>query len=43
MWLRASGACPCCRFKLPTEDEQRLLEEQEAAAQAGAGVTAIDA
>ncbi|TVT99607.1 hypothetical protein EJB05_55037, partial [Eragrostis curvula] len=30
-WLRASGVCPCCRFKLPTEEEQRLLDEQEAA------------
>ncbi|TVT99605.1 hypothetical protein EJB05_55035, partial [Eragrostis curvula] len=30
-WLRASGVCPCCRFKLPTEDEQQLLDEQEAA------------
>ncbi|OEL29324.1 hypothetical protein BAE44_0009657 [Dichanthelium oligosanthes] len=30
-WLKVNGTCPCCRFKLPTDEEQRLLDEQEAA------------
>ncbi|KAL6641918.1 hypothetical protein ACP70R_020099 [Stipagrostis hirtigluma subsp. patula] len=39
-WLSSCGACPCCRFRLPSEEQQRLLDEQEAAVQAGAGVAA---
>ncbi|GJN28344.1 hypothetical protein PR202_gb16454 [Eleusine coracana subsp. coracana] len=31
-WLRASCVCPCCRFKLPSEEEQRILDEREAEA-----------
>ncbi|GJN07029.1 hypothetical protein PR202_ga24818 [Eleusine coracana subsp. coracana] len=27
-WLRASGMCPCCRFKLPSEDEQHIYMMQ---------------
>jgi hypothetical protein len=34
-WLRISGSCPCCRFQLPSEDEQRVLNEQAAHGQAG--------
>ena len=30
-WLRVSRVCPCCRFPLPSADEQRLLVLDEQA------------
>ncbi|KAE8818446.1 zinc c3hc4 type family expressed [Hordeum vulgare] len=33
-WLRISHLCPCCRFPLPSVDEQWVLDRDEQAAQA---------
>jgi hypothetical protein len=38
-WLKVNGTCPCCRFKLRTDEEEPLLDEYQAALQAaGAGL-----
>jgi hypothetical protein len=37
-WLRVSRVCPCCRFQLPSADDQRLLVDQPpVGASTGAG------
>jgi hypothetical protein len=43
-WLRISHLCPCCRFPLPSVDEQWALDrdEQAASAQARSGSEATD-
>ncbi|TVU50831.1 hypothetical protein EJB05_02222, partial [Eragrostis curvula] len=34
-WLHVDRRCPGCRFALPSEEEQRLLDEEEARAKDG--------